>query len=125
MASAALAAAEELASEGLFDLEVINARFAKPLDTDTLFRPLREGKFLLTVEEGILAGGFGSAVLEAACDAGIDPLGSNFPGIVHIFEYRFHKLLIRLGKLRLHLLDPVAWSVLLPLGDDSRGRLRS
>ena len=70
--SAALAAAEELAAEGLLDLEVINARFAKPHDTETLFRPLREGKFLLTVEEGVLAGGFGSAVLEAACDAGLD-----------------------------------------------------
>ena len=54
------------------DLTVINARFAKPLDAETLLAPLREGKFLLTVEEGILAGGFGSALLEAACDAGVN-----------------------------------------------------
>lgn len=54
------------------DLEVINARFVKPLDTQTLLRPLREGKFLLTVEEGVLAGGFGSALLEAASDAGLN-----------------------------------------------------
>ena len=54
------------------DLEVINARFVKPLDTQTLLRPLREEKFLLTVEEGVLAGGFGSALLEAASDAGVN-----------------------------------------------------
>jgi 1-deoxy-D-xylulose-5-phosphate synthase len=51
---------------------VINARFVKPLDTDTILRAVRESGFVLTVEEGCLAGGFGSAVLEAANDAGID-----------------------------------------------------
>lgn len=74
-AETALAAAESFAAlpaESRLDLEVISARFAKPLDTETLLRPLREGKFLLTVEEGVLAGGFGSAVLEAACDAGLN-----------------------------------------------------
>ena len=53
-------------------LEVINARFAKPIDAETILAPLRKGKFLVTVEEGMLAGGFGSAVLEAACDQGVD-----------------------------------------------------
>jgi 1-deoxy-D-xylulose-5-phosphate synthase len=70
-----LAVAEELAAlspESRLDLEVINARFAKPLDTEILLAPLREGKFLLTIEEGGLAGGFGSALLEAACDAGVN-----------------------------------------------------
>lgn len=51
---------------------VVNARFVKPLDTETLLRPLLEGKFLITAEDGVLAGGFGSAVLEAACDEGLD-----------------------------------------------------
>ncbi|GHT21675.1 1-deoxy-D-xylulose-5-phosphate synthase [Planctomycetales bacterium] len=54
------------------DVSVVNARFVKPLDTDTLLQPLREGKFLITVEEGMLAGGFGSAVLEAANTEGLD-----------------------------------------------------
>lgn len=54
------------------DLEIINARFAKPLDAETILRPLRGGRFLITVEEGVLAGGFGSAVLEAASDARLD-----------------------------------------------------
>ena len=57
---------------GRVDLGVINARFVKPLDTATILQPLREGKILVTLEEGMLAGGFGSAVLEAACDEGLD-----------------------------------------------------
>ncbi|GHT15112.1 1-deoxy-D-xylulose-5-phosphate synthase [Planctomycetales bacterium] len=54
------------------DIAVVNARFVKPLDTETLLQPLRDGKFLMTIEEGVLSGGFGSAVLEAASDAGLD-----------------------------------------------------
>ena len=50
---------------------VINARFAKPLDTETVFRAVRECGFVVTIEEAVLAGGFGSAVLEAVADAGI------------------------------------------------------
>ncbi|MDR0869828.1 MAG: 1-deoxy-D-xylulose-5-phosphate synthase [Planctomycetaceae bacterium] len=57
---------------GRIDLGIINARFAKPLDTGTLLKPLRQGKFLITVEEGMLSGGFGSAVLEAANEEGLD-----------------------------------------------------
>jgi 1-deoxy-D-xylulose-5-phosphate synthase len=64
-------AARRLREEGL-SVGVINARFVKPLDTDTILRAVRESGFVLTVEEGCLAGGFGSAVLEAANDAGID-----------------------------------------------------
>lgn len=57
---------------GRLDIGIINARFVKPLDTQTLLQPLREGKFLITLEEGMRAGGFGSAVLEAANDEGLD-----------------------------------------------------
>ncbi len=67
---ACLEATDRLADEGLH-LGVINARFAKPLDKDTILRAVRECPFVVTVEEGQLAGGFGSAVLEAACDAGL------------------------------------------------------
>ena len=66
-----LEAADTLAHEGL-QLGVINARFVKPLDTRTILRALREQPLLVTVEEGALMGGFGSAVLEAASDAGLD-----------------------------------------------------
>ena len=65
---ACVQAAEQLRSEGL-DVGVINARFAKPLDTDVILRAVSQCEFVVTVEEGCLAGGFGSAVLEAACDA--------------------------------------------------------
>jgi 1-deoxy-D-xylulose-5-phosphate synthase len=50
---------------------VINARFVKPLDKATIGKAIEEAGFVLTVEEGCLAGGFGSAVLEAANDAGL------------------------------------------------------
>jgi len=63
-------AATRLRDEGL-DVGVINARFIKPLDTGTILRALASLPFVITVEEGALAGGFGSAVLEAAVDAGV------------------------------------------------------
>ncbi len=64
-------AAEKLRNDGL-DVGVINARFAKPIDEETILRAISECGFVLTVEEGTLAGGFGSAVLEAANAAQID-----------------------------------------------------
>jgi 1-deoxy-D-xylulose-5-phosphate synthase len=69
--SACVEAAEQLAGEGL-DVGVINARFVKPLDTATLLRAVKDSPFTVIVEEGALMGGFGSAVLEAASDAGLD-----------------------------------------------------
>jgi 1-deoxy-D-xylulose-5-phosphate synthase len=63
-------AAKTLRAEGL-DVGVINARFVKPLDTATILRAIEECPFVLTVEEGSLMGGFGSAVLEACADAGV------------------------------------------------------
>ncbi|MBT6156125.1 MAG: 1-deoxy-D-xylulose-5-phosphate synthase, partial [Planctomycetaceae bacterium] len=68
--SECVAAAEQLRAEGL-DVGVINARFAKPLDTDTILRAVEETAFVITIEENTLTGGFGSAVLEAASAAGI------------------------------------------------------
>jgi 1-deoxy-D-xylulose-5-phosphate synthase len=60
----AMAAAETLAAAGLA-VTVIDARFVKPLDEDLLAAEARRAGRLLTVEEGCLPGGFGSAVLEA------------------------------------------------------------
>lgn len=71
LVSECVAAAEKLAEEGL-DLAVINARFLKPLDIRAILRAVREHPFVVTVEEGCLMGGFGSAVLEAANAAGLD-----------------------------------------------------
>lgn len=66
-----LAAAEQLKEQGL-DVGVVNARFAKPLDMAVIEQSLSDSKFLVTVEEGQLMGGFGSAVLEAINEAGLD-----------------------------------------------------
>jgi 1-deoxy-D-xylulose-5-phosphate synthase len=59
----ALEAARALESEGL-KLAVADARFAKPLDEEFILRHARNGRAVITVEEAILAGGFGSAVRE-------------------------------------------------------------
>lgn len=64
-------AAAQLSEAGL-DVGVVNARFIKPLDTETILQAVKECGFVVTVEEGALAGGFGSAVVEAATDAGLD-----------------------------------------------------
>ena len=66
----ALAAAEQLAAERL-DIEVIDARFCKPLDGEMLSRVLRDGHVVLTLEDHALENGFGSAVLEHAQQHGL------------------------------------------------------
>jgi 1-deoxy-D-xylulose-5-phosphate synthase len=68
---ACVKAAEALREEGL-SVGVINARFAKPLDRDTLLKAVEELPLVVTVEEGTLEGGFGSALLEAANAADLD-----------------------------------------------------
>ncbi len=65
-----LEAAERLAKEGV-ELTVVNARFVKPLDRELLrsqVEQLGAGARLATVEEHVVAGGFGSALLEALAE---------------------------------------------------------
>jgi 1-deoxy-D-xylulose-5-phosphate synthase len=66
----ALEAADILADGGI-DATVADARFAKPLDAGLIAQLAAEHDLLVTVEEGVLAGGFGSAVLEAVSDGGL------------------------------------------------------
>jgi len=68
----ALGAADILAEGGL-EVTVADARFAKPLDTGLLAQLAAEHDLLVTVEEGVLAGGFGTAVWEALSDGGAAP----------------------------------------------------
>ncbi len=63
-----LEAAELLASRDL-DVTVADARFAKPLDTRLIDELVAEHELLVTVEEGVLSGGFGSAVVEHLVDS--------------------------------------------------------
>ncbi|QDT69643.1 1-deoxy-D-xylulose-5-phosphate synthase [Planctomycetes bacterium MalM25] len=66
-----LAAADRLKADRGLDLTVVNARFVKPLDTETIVPIVERSPFTVTIEEAALAGGFGSAVLEACNDAGV------------------------------------------------------
>ncbi|HEX7127811.1 MAG TPA: 1-deoxy-D-xylulose-5-phosphate synthase, partial [Thermodesulfobacteriota bacterium] len=68
--SEALVAASRLAADGI-RATVVNARFVKPLDLATLERVARRTGRLLTVEDHVRTGGFGTAVLEALGDLGL------------------------------------------------------
>ncbi len=63
MVYTAYAAAELLKANGV-EAAVLNARFAKPLDETTILSLSQNKKLVVTLEEGSLTGGFGSAVLE-------------------------------------------------------------
>ncbi|WP_258359202.1 1-deoxy-D-xylulose-5-phosphate synthase [Moorella sulfitireducens (nom. illeg.)] len=70
MVYTALTAAEELAARGI-EAAVINPRFVKPLDADLILTWAGKTGCLVTVEEHLLAGGFGSAVLELLAAGGM------------------------------------------------------
>ncbi|MBT2677567.1 1-deoxy-D-xylulose-5-phosphate synthase [Bacillus sp. ISL-35] len=65
----AMEAAEILEKQGV-SVKVVNARFIKPLDEEMLTGILNENMPILTIEEAVLQGGFGSFVLETAHDLG-------------------------------------------------------
>ena len=65
MVPTALEVAERLRQQGA-QIGVVDARFAKPVDEELLARHSQEYKLILTLEDHQRAGGFGSAVLEAA-----------------------------------------------------------
>jgi 1-deoxy-D-xylulose-5-phosphate synthase len=70
MVSVAVQAADELAKRGI-SCGVVNARFAKPLDMELLRRVAASCPRLLTIEEHLAIGGFGSGVLEEAHAGGL------------------------------------------------------
>ena len=63
MVDYAIKASERLMPEGI-KCEIINMRFAKPLDTNTLDRIAKKHSKVITLEESTVVGGFGSGVLE-------------------------------------------------------------
>lgn len=63
MVQTALTVAEKLQAEGI-EAGVVNMRFAKPLDEELLIQQAKAYDHILTLEEGVLKGGVGSAVLE-------------------------------------------------------------
>jgi len=63
MVAQAEVAAQELAADGI-QVAVVNARWAKPLDEEMLLRLAKGTRRIITIEDHMVAGGFGSAVLE-------------------------------------------------------------
>ena len=79
-----LAAARELEKEGI-SVSVVNARFAKPIDQDLITQVARKTGRLVTVEEHVLDGGFGSAVLEALEREGLSGVEVKRIGLPDLF----------------------------------------
>ena len=68
MVQSAMQVAEKLAEQGI-SAGVVNMRFAKPIDKELLVEQAKEYSKIITLEEGVLQGGVGSAVLETLNEA--------------------------------------------------------
>jgi 1-deoxy-D-xylulose-5-phosphate synthase len=69
----ALDAANLLAANGI-EAAVFDARFIKPLDKEAIVGLAKKCGSVVTVEENVLAGGFGSAVMEVLAEAGMSAI---------------------------------------------------
>jgi len=76
----AVEAAKRLSHEGV-STAVVNARFAKPLDQKLITDVAKRVRYVVTVEEGCKMGGFGSAVLEALSEAGVNDVTTKMLGL--------------------------------------------
>jgi 1-deoxy-D-xylulose-5-phosphate synthase len=90
----ALDAAEKLDEEKI-KTTVINSRFVKPLDKDLICGIAQETKNLITVEENVISGGFGSAVLELLEERGIQGVRVKCVGIGDVFVEHGSQAIIR------------------------------
>ncbi len=91
----AMAAAVRLKAQGI-GAAVVNARFVRPLDRELILALAAKTKKMITVEENILAGGFGSAVLECIAGSGLPGIKVRLLGIDDVFvEHGTQKLLRR------------------------------
>ena len=78
-------AAARISEEAGITPTVINARFAKPLDAETILRYAAQDTLLVTLEEHAVTGGFGSAVLELFNQHGMDTRNVMTIGIADSF----------------------------------------
>jgi 1-deoxy-D-xylulose-5-phosphate synthase len=76
----AVQAADRLSQEGL-STAVVNGRFVKPLDRDLIAEVATRVRYVVTVEEGCKMGGFGSAVIEALSEAGVNDVTTKILGL--------------------------------------------
>lgn len=72
MVAEALMAQKHLSAQGIYTT-VVNSRFVKPLNTNQIVDLVRPFSRIITIEENVLHGGFGSAVLELLADHGVLP----------------------------------------------------
>ena len=79
-------AAEILAKEEI-NVAVVNGRFIKPLDDELIAKYCKPGSYVITVEEGSLAGGFGSAIMERCQQLGIENVHFHRIGIPDEFVH--------------------------------------
>ena len=92
----ALDAATELSSEGI-EAEVVNCRTLKPMDEELLLSCLKEFDKVITLEENVLSGGFGSAIAEFIFEKGIKGIELKRIGIPDKFiEHGSRKELLKL-----------------------------
>jgi len=115
-------AAEQLAREGI-NVAVINARFVKPLDEELVTRFCKPGSKVMTVEEGSLAGGFGSAIMEKAQELGIENVEFHRIGIPDEYVHHGSQDILR-AQFDLHA-DGIATRLRKFLGQRSAGRPRA
>ena len=67
MVSKSMEIAEELQKQNI-NAEVINARFLKPLDKETIINSIKKTQYVITIEDGTLIGGLGSSIKELIVD---------------------------------------------------------
>jgi len=89
----AMKAAEKLYKDGI-KVGVVNARFIKPMDEDMLLSLTRRYDLFITVEDNVVAGGFGSGVLEFFARKGLSPKVVNL-GIPDTFIEHGNQNLLR------------------------------
>jgi 1-deoxy-D-xylulose-5-phosphate synthase len=80
MVAPALEAAAQLEQKGI-QATVVNARFAKPVDSELILEIANQTKRLLTVEENTLQGGFGSRVTDLIKQAGLNDISIKSVGL--------------------------------------------
>ena len=109
----ALTAAKELRDHHGIAATVVNGRFVKPLDSDLIVELAAQIPRIITIEENVLPGGFGSAVLEAISAADIGPCSIKRIGLPDRFiEHGPQKLLREHHQIDAHAIVETAFKLI-------------